>query len=129
MTMRWIRTLLWALVAMSATALVGSLPAEHHYEARATLVQRIQQDEAASLFGEAGTPIGSPQRLIIDDHGAFMAGEENGVRLVSQNYLDQHKIYPLQLQTIQFFMRYIRIGAGTVLVLSLAALGALRAKS
>jgi hypothetical protein len=80
-------------------------------------VQRLEPSNSAisSLFGDGadgannasgggGTPIGSPQLLIIDDQAAFLPGTAvGGARLVSDTYLREKSIYPLQAKTVVFF--------------------------
>jgi hypothetical protein len=77
-----------------------------------SLVQLIQPEDAAvaGLFAEetsgepAGLKIGSPQVMVIRDQQAFLEGTgTQGERFVSQKYLDEKKIYPLQVKTILFF--------------------------
>ena len=93
------------------------------------LVQRVQPATQAesSLFGDSasastpGTPIGSPQQMIIRDQAAFLPGSgEGGVRYVSDTYLTEKGIYPLQLKTVNLFRN-----AATLGFLALAALLAL----
>ncbi len=77
-----------------------------------SLVQLIQPEDAAvaGLFVEetpgepAGTKIGSPQIMVIRDQEAFLEGTgTQGERFVSQKYLEEKQIYPLQVKTIVFF--------------------------
>ncbi len=73
----------------------------------AVLAQRIEPNEAASLFGDSsgpGTPIGSPQWVVIRDEKAFLEGQSaDGARFVNEEYLIENKIYPLQVKTVEFF--------------------------
>lgn len=130
--MRRIATTMMVLGALGFLALGLALIARQSFAGRAQLVQRIQEDKAgAELFGDsAGTPIGSPQMLIIQDPGAFLPGEgENGAKLVSQDYLDKNKIYPLQLQTVDFFANTTMLTGGIGGVLLLVAGNLLRRKA
>jgi hypothetical protein len=77
-----------------------------------SLVQLIQPEDAAvaGLFAEeasgepTGTKLGSPQVMVIRDQQAFLEGTgAQGERFVSQKYLDEKQIYPLQVKTILFF--------------------------
>ncbi len=86
-----------------------------------SLVQLIQPEDAAvaSLFAEetsgapAGTKIGSPQIMVIRDQEAFLEGTgTQGERFVSQKYLDEKQIYPLQVKTILFFRNVTALLAG-----------------
>lgn len=102
-----------------------ALIAKQSFGARAVLVQRVQVDKAGEdLFGDsANTPIGSPQRLIIQDKEAFLPGEgPDGAKLVSQNYLDEKGIYPLQMQTVDF-MTTVATVAGAVVGVILLVIG------
>ena len=110
--MRWIRGILWIVASISMVAMLGSFIAEPQYQGRAKLVQRIHQDPGAALFDEVGTPIGSPQMMIIEDPKAFLNQKDaSGAELVSENYLTKNKIYPLQLQTVSFVIRSVRLVA------------------
>ncbi|WP_407571814.1 hypothetical protein [Deinococcus altitudinis] len=85
-----------ALLSVGVAGLVGR---------GAQLVQLVQPAAADvnALFGESGpgTPIGSPQVLIVRDPRAFMEGRaEGGARYVSDTYLKAQNIYPLQLKTV-----------------------------
>lgn len=91
----------------------------------AQLVQRVEvsADTGASLFGgaETGTPIGSPQLLIVRDEQAFLPGSgAGGVRLISEGYLREHQIYPLQAKTVWFIRDMLLLGALALLVLGIA---------
>ncbi len=67
---------------------------------------------AAELFGDEGTPIGSPQMMIIDHPDAFLEGRtEEGALKVSERYLEEKGIYPLQLQTVRLFTGTARIAS------------------
>lgn len=125
--MRWIKVVLWIVFIGGFAVLLGSIPLEKNYESKASLIQRIQVDEAASLFGEAGTPIGSPQMLIIEDPGAFLEGKTpDGAKMVNEGYLTKRKIYPLQLQTVHVVVRYTRIGSGVAALLAAIALALIK---
>jgi hypothetical protein len=105
-------TILATCVGAWVTALV--------LENRAVLAQRVEPHpkELAELLGEAGTPIGSPQRLIIFDERAFLEGTNpDGSRLVSEQYLTQNNIYPLQFKTVEFMRNAFMIGSGIAAVL------------
>ncbi len=92
------------------------------FESRAVNVQRIDPHPAdlAALLGEAGTPIGSPQRLLIFDEQAFVAGTSpDGAKMVSETYLLEKNIYPLQWKTLEFVRNIMVLVAGLVGVLAL----------
>lgn len=101
------------LAVCALLGLVATFPLESSFASRAKKVQRVQIDAASSLFDEAGVPIGTPQEMIIDDPKAFLGKkDESGAELVSENYLQEKGIYPLQLQTVRFLMGNARIGLG-----------------
>jgi hypothetical protein len=86
-----------------------------------SLVQLIQPEDAAvaGLFAEetsgepAGTKLGSPQVMVIRDSEAFLEGTgTQGERFVSQKYLDEKQIYPLQVKTILFLRNVTAMLAG-----------------
>jgi hypothetical protein len=98
---------LLALVVCAGSFIVASVLSNG-----AQLVQLIQPEDAAvaGLFAEetsdepAGTRIGSPQVMVIRDDKAFLEGTgTQGERFVSQKYLEEKMIYPLQVKTILFF--------------------------
>jgi hypothetical protein len=91
-----------AVVAM--VAFIASFPIRSIYEGRARLAQRIEQNNADSLFGSAGTPLGEPQLYIVDDPKAYLEGRGDlGAARLDENYLKEKGIYPLQLQTVDYF--------------------------
>lgn len=127
--------LFWAatiVAVLGLIVLVASIPVIGGYQSKAVKAQRVEFDEAAaSLFGDndAYTEIGSPQTLIIEDQGAFLPGtSKGGARLVSENYLREKKIYPLQLKTVEYVGGLVRLGAGAAVGVSALALIFLRAR-
>ncbi len=106
-----------ALVAGTTIAVVSALglgvvpSIRESYASRAILTQRVQVDSAgSSLFGDGSTAIGSPQLMIIDDPKAVVLGtDKSKVRQVDDSYLQAHKIYPLQLKTVDFTINLVRM--------------------
>ena len=94
---------------------------------RAVLTQRVQVDAADKLFGDGPTPIGSPQRMIIDDPKAIV-GTKDGIRQVNDAYLQEHHIYPLQLKTVEFTVENARLGLIVGLVIGWLAFFLVRRK-
>ncbi|AFZ69317.1 hypothetical protein [Deinococcus peraridilitoris] len=91
----------------------------------AQLVQRVEPGTtgSASLFGDSGqgTLIGSPQLLIIRDEQAFLPGRgPAGSRLVSEQYLREHQLYPLQAKTVGFIRDLLLLGTLGLFVLGAA---------
>ncbi len=113
----------WPLIviaALAAIVLVVSFPVEAQYASKSKLIQRVQQDPGAELFGDAGTPIGSPQQIIIEDPKAYLGSkDESGAELVSEGYLKEQGIYPLQLQTVRYVVSNVRYAAIAGLLFSL----------
>lgn len=106
-----------ALLALIVSLSVGTLLLRD-----AALVQRVEPSAGASaLFGDAsgpGTPIGSPQRLIVRDEAAFLPGEgPQGVRYVSEPYLREQGVYPLQAKTVELVRRLAALGSAAALLL------------
>lgn len=103
----------WVL-AFLCLGWLGMLPSIlDGYKSRALLTQRVQVDKAgAELFGEGTTPIGSAQYMIIDDPKAVVrgTGSKEDPRQVDDGYLQAHKIYPLQLKTVEVVIGLIRTG-------------------
>lgn len=105
---------------LAALVLVGAWVVSSLIGSGAQLVQRVEPSDASALFADVGpgTPIGSPQMLIIRDPNAFLEGQgPEGSRLVNETYLREKEIYPLQLVTIQFFRNITMFVAGLGLVL------------
>lgn len=112
-----LKLLAWMTAVLGVIAfLAGSL-----YGSQAQLVQLVRPDTAATadLFGAVegspgglpGTPIGSPQHLIIRSADAFLPGQgEGGVRYVSQTKLRDLGEYPLQQKTVFFFRNASALG-------------------
>ncbi|ADV66031.1 hypothetical protein [Deinococcus maricopensis] len=96
-------------------------------------VQLVEPADASvnALFGSSapGTPIGSPQTLIIRDAGAFMDGRtDDGARYVDATYLQTHGQYPLQVKTVTFVRNLVVAGAlGAAVLMALLGLLAGRA--
>jgi hypothetical protein len=122
--MKLLRNLTVTVIALSTLAFGTSFLVENNFASRAVLTQRIQENAGSALFddnNEKGDTVGSPQPMIIDDPKAVIS-ERSGdkPRLVSQKYLDEHKIYPLQLQTVKAIASMVRVGAVGALVVALA---------
>ena len=113
---------------MAALAVLGLFAAaiyQSNQESQATLIQRVKpyDKDTAELLGEVGTPIGSPQKMIVSDQKAFLPGKgEQGQRFVSDDYLKAHDIYPMQAKTVGYVGGLVKLGlAGVALVGLLAA--------
>lgn len=113
------------LATVSVLLLVATAIYQSNLESNAILVQRVKpHDQAtADLLGEVGTPIGSPQRMIVSDQRAFLPGKgEQGERFVNDDYLKEHDVYPLQAKTVGYVGGLVKLGlAGIALVGFLAA--------
>ncbi len=99
------------LSILALVVLIGSFIAASLFSNGAQLVQLIEPGEAAtaSLFGDtqtgepAGDKIGTPQLIVIRDQNAFLEGTgAQGERFANIKYLNEKKIYPLQVKTINF---------------------------
>lgn len=105
-----------ALLALIVSLSVGTLLLRD-----AVLVQRVEPSAGASaLFGDSsgpGTPIGSPQRLIVRDEAAFLPGEgPGGARYVSETYLRERGVYPLQAKTVELVRLLAALGSAAALL-------------
>ncbi len=122
--MKLFRIALIVLAVASTTALIASIVIERFYASQAKLVQRVLVDQAAfELFGETGTPIGGPELMIITDSKAFVGKKTaEGAEIVSEQYLRDHKVYPLQLKTVRYVAGLVRIASLVGLVLAAGAL-------
>jgi hypothetical protein len=75
-------------------------------------IQLIQPADpgASVLFGDPspGTPLGKADYYMISDPQAFLEGKsEEGALLVSQSYLESHRLYPLQRRTVWFIQSWV----------------------
>ena len=103
-------TILLGLIWIAILVVFSSFAIAAFVARDAQLIQLVQPDEAGlnSLFADSsaapGTPIGSPQRMIISDPNAFLEGTgPGGEKYVNDAYLKANKIYPLQVKTVNFF--------------------------
>lgn len=121
--MRWLFRIALAIAILSVIALVGTIVVRSSYAGKAQLIQRVEYDAAsAELLGTPGTFVGSPQPMIIEDPKAFVKGKgPKGSKLVDEKYLRDHNIYPLQLQTVDFFADNVRLAAMVALVVGTVA--------
>lgn len=111
-----LRRIAAGLIVMALLLALGGAVGAAWVTREAQWVQRIEpsSDEETSLFGGAdeATRIGSPQLVIIRDRAAFLPGEgPDGSRLVSEQYLREQKIYPLQAKTVRFVRDMILLSA------------------
>ena len=127
--MKPLRTIAKAVAIVAAAILITTFPIEASFVARAQRVQRVLPSEQSELFGETGENIGTPQRVVIDDPKAFMTGDlADGTKRVNETYLQDNRIYPLQLQTVVAVLNYVRIGALTATLISMIAVVRTRQK-
>lgn len=110
------------LMVLALVMAVGSFGTAAFLTRGAQLVQRVEPADATStsLFGDAeeGTLIGSPQLLIVRDAAAFLPGtSEGGARLVSEVYLRDHGIYPLQAKSVWFVRNLVLLASVVLLAL------------
>jgi hypothetical protein len=112
---------LWLVAGVSLAALLGAFLQESSYIGRAELTQRlIVHDKAtAELLGEVGTPLGEPQRMIIDDPSVVLPERgPKGERLVDDAKLQQKRIYPLQEKTVRYVAGLVKMGSAAVAILA-----------
>jgi hypothetical protein len=115
------------LAILAAVVLVGSFLVSSLITRNAVFAQRVEvvAPEFAAVLGlpadSKGKTIGSPQWLIINDPKALLEKDANGVQLVSESYLRDNKIYPLQVITVEFFRNLVAafafVGLGLMLLL------------
>jgi hypothetical protein len=129
--MRYLYRAVLGLATLSGLALVLGFVGPVYYGTKAELVQRVKpHDEAmAELTGEVGTLIGPPEKMIIADPKAFVEGTgDGGARLANEDYMQSHRVYPLQLKSVEAVSNYVRLASGGALVLLGVAAFALRRK-
>ncbi len=116
--MKTLFRLLVVLAALSALAFLATFAIEGSYASRAKLIQRVSVDPALAALGDEGTPIGEPALMIVDDPEAFLGKQTpDGAEMVSETYLQEHKVYPLQLKTVRYVAGLVRLGSGAAAVL------------
>ena len=104
---------------LAALLLVVTLGASVWLSSRAERAQRIiPHDEAtAALLGEIGTPVGRVDEYIIFNRNAFLDGTaDGGARLVSEPFLEENSVYPLQLKTVTFLRNVISMVSSAIFV-------------
>jgi len=112
------------LAVLSLVALVGAFWQENNLIGKAELTQRIKPHDPAmaELLGEVGTPIGEPQRMIIDDPSVILPSKgDQGQRLVNDTLMLEKGVYPLQEKTVSYVAGLVKIGSAAVSVLSVIA--------
>ncbi len=123
--------LAWIALVLGAILVPASYLVENYYRSRAVLGQRVELDQASlELLGEPGNLIGSPELFVIDDPKAFLPnvkGPKDSL-LISEAYLREHQIYPLQLITVEFFSSIARLGGGIATILGLIGVLWIKAK-
>lgn len=118
--MKFLKILGILAVVLGVIGLIGSVTARQVYGSRSQLIQRVTvvDPDLAALTGEATTPIGEPQVLIIEDEGAFVQGTgPNGARLADDAYLKQKGIYPLQLKTVHYVSDMVNMVAAVSVII------------
>jgi hypothetical protein len=103
------------LTVVAAIAFVAAWVVGFALQGRSVLAQRLEphSSELSAALGELGTPIGSPQRLVIFDERAFLGNPQpDGSRLVSERYLVENNIYPLQWKTVEFVRNAVALSSG-----------------
>lgn len=122
MTLKRLKPFLQIAIIVSLVVMVASFVVSSILTQGAVLAQRIEPSAAASLFSDPttpGTPIGSAQLMVIRDEAAFLEGTgEGGARFVSEKYLRENSIYPLQVKTVEFFRNIVAALAGLVALVS-----------
>lgn len=111
------------LAVLALVSIIVTFPVEGSFASKAKLIQRVEKNEGASLFGDEGTKIGSPQQMIIEDPKAFIGEPDaEGVYQVDDKYLKDNNIPPLQLKTVSFVLSMARMGLGVAaLIFGVAA--------
>ncbi len=105
---------------LAATVLVVTLLVSVWLSSRAEAVQRVvPHDEAtAALLGEVGTPVGRVDDYVILNEGAFLgATTDAGAHLVSEPFLEENNVYPLQLKTVTFLRNLVAAASLAAFVL------------
>jgi hypothetical protein len=129
--MKFLNTAGCALLMLGILGFLASAIVPSQMASKGRLIQRIKpyDKDVASLTDEIGETIGSPQVMIIDDAKAFLPGSgESGAKLVNDDYLKAHSIYPLQVKTVRYVGGLARIGTGAMALVGLVLFGWTRRK-
>jgi hypothetical protein len=117
---------LFILLVVAVVVLTSSVLGAQFLYQNATLVQLVlpEDSESESIFAEAesvpGTALGSPQNMVIFDQNAFLPGVgPDGERFVSDTYIKDKGIYPLQVKTVVFFRDAVAMAAAVAAILLL----------
>ena len=119
LNMKVLPAILWGLAGLGGLAFIGAFVVESSFASRAKTVQIVRVTATDELFGGPGyETIGSPQKMVVDAPQATLkdAGP-NGEVLLDKEKLDNMKIYPLQLQSVQFATGIAKAASGAVAVL------------
>jgi len=105
------------LALLAVAVFVLSYPVTWFITRNGQLIQRVIPADASvsALFGDSGpgTPFGERGVYLIGDPAAFLEGTgAKGERFVSQTYLDEKGIYPLQTKTVWFFHFFVVLVSG-----------------
>ncbi len=121
--MNWWRRIGIGLATVGALVLIVSFVGRQVFASKAQVVQRVQPSSGAELFGDVGEKIGKPESIILNDPKAFLEGKsEDGFPMVNEAYLKEHKIYPLQLKSVEFVSTVGMVGGGVGFVLGVVLL-------
>jgi hypothetical protein len=127
--MRLLKVTTIAIALLSVIAMVASFPVQSYYSGKAELIQLVRPSAEAQLFGDVGDRIGSPQMYVIGERSAFLNKSENGAALVDETVLTSKGVYPLQLQTVTYFLQIVRIAAWISLGFAVLVLIVLKKRS
>ncbi|HXH60871.1 MAG TPA: hypothetical protein VNI20_05880 [Fimbriimonadaceae bacterium] len=121
--MRLLSVLSLVVAGFGLLAVIGSTVAMSKFAAKAELVQLVKPYDSAmaQLLGEAGTPIGSPQKIILDDRSAVIEGRgQDGAVLVDEDKLKASGRYPVQLKTLDYVGGLVRGVGGVAFIVGAA---------
>jgi len=124
MTTSWSGRIAGLLGGLAALVFVTSFVVAAIVSAPGRLIQRVEPaGDTASLFGDAndgpGVAIGSPQVYIIRDPRAFLPElGPNDERYVSETYLRERGIYPLQLKTVNLVRNLVAASSGLIALIA-----------
>lgn len=108
------------LVVLGLLAAGVSYLAAGPYAARSGTYQLVKESDTASLFGDSGEPIGTPQVYVVPDPSFILdSPNEEGVKQLSLTRMEKAGSYPLQLKSVEAVLSYVRAGGIAVLLLGL----------
>lgn len=129
--MKFVKILSIIVTVLAAIAFIGTFAVDSWATSKSGEYQLVEPRTTEDLFGDGGVglEIGSPQVFVVlDEKAIYPSPEGDTKKYLNKTYLDEHNIYPLQLQTVKFSTGSARLASGIALVVGVAGLLFVRKK-